>query len=173
MLRLRLGGLRVGTRTGSSHLPPRCPYSLPAVVLGIAGVLVLVATMVLILVTYASLPVQIPTHFDYSGNPDAYGSRSSLWFLFAIDALVFTLIAVTAHFPRYWNIPIQVYEHNVWAICNATRIFLYVMNLLMALLFGYVIFMVIFNMAISWFFYVFLALIILATPIYIAIVSRF
>ena len=53
-------------------------------------------------------PDIVPTHFDVSGKPNAYGSPSGI----AIPSIVITIVAiglmVTAYVPRYINMPFKI-----------------------------------------------------------------
>ena len=53
-------------------------------------------------------PDIVPTHFDASGKPNAYGSPSGI----VIPSIILTIVAiglmVTAYFPRYINMPFKI-----------------------------------------------------------------
>ena len=53
-------------------------------------------------------PDIVPTHFDASGKPNAYGSPSGI----AIPCIIITVVAiglmVTAYFPRHINMPFKI-----------------------------------------------------------------
>ena len=53
-------------------------------------------------------PDIVPTHFDASGKPNAYGSPSGVM----IPSIIITIVAiglmVTAYFPRYINMPFKI-----------------------------------------------------------------
>lgn len=61
-----------------------------------------------------SLPDRIPTHYDISGRPNAWGSPELLWLLPAIGTGLYLLMTVLAgvRFRRY-NLPVQVTEANL------------------------------------------------------------
>ena len=50
----------------------------------------------------------VPTHFDVSGKPNAYGSPSGI----VIPSIIITIVAiglmVTAYFPRHINMPFKI-----------------------------------------------------------------
>lgn len=59
---------------------------------------------------YPRLPERIPIHFDLAGQPDAWASRSTGWFLLPMIALALTLFlhaiaAYSTHHPDTWNVP--------------------------------------------------------------------
>jgi uncharacterized membrane protein len=60
------------------------------------------------------LPDRIPTHFDISGQPNAWGSAGILWILPLVGLGVYLLMTVLAsiRFRRY-NLPVRVTEANL------------------------------------------------------------
>ena len=58
------------------------------------------------------LPARIPTHFDMAGNPNGWGSPSSLWVLPAIALVIYGLISVVSFFPSAFNYPVPVTPEN-------------------------------------------------------------
>lgn len=69
-------------------------------------------------ITYGSLygpnplPQRIPTHFMSNGQPNAWGSPSSLWLLPAIGAAVYLFISVVSMFPAAFNFPVRATPVN-------------------------------------------------------------
>ena len=58
------------------------------------------------------LPDRIPTHFDLNGNPNGWGSPSSLIFLPILSLVLFVFLRVIARFPSNFNFPVEVTEAN-------------------------------------------------------------
>jgi uncharacterized membrane protein len=75
---------------------------------------------ILFWITYAALngperlPLRIPTHFDISGQPNAWGSPQMLWLLPLIGTGLYLLMTILAsiRFRRY-NLPVRVTEGNL------------------------------------------------------------
>ena len=59
------------------------------------------------------LPERIPTHFDISGKPNAWGSPGFLWILPVVGLGLYVLMTALAsiQFRRY-NLPVRVTEVN-------------------------------------------------------------
>jgi uncharacterized membrane protein len=83
----------------------------------VAGLMVL---GVLCWITYAALngtqplPDRIPTHFDISGNPNAWGSPQILWLLPALGTGLYLLMTLLASIRfRSFNLPVRVTETNI------------------------------------------------------------
>ncbi|MGA8741235.1 MAG: DUF1648 domain-containing protein [Terracidiphilus sp.] len=94
--------------------------TLEAICLGILAVLYWI--------TYAALhgvehlPDRIPTHFDISGQPNAWGSPGFLWFLPMVGAGLYLLLTAlgSIRFRRY-NLPVPVTDANLSFIQEQTR----------------------------------------------------
>lgn len=78
-------------------------------------------------ITYASmngperLPERIPTHFDISGQPNAWGSPAILWLLPVVGTGVYLLITVLSRIRfRSYNLPVRVTENNLPFIQDQT-----------------------------------------------------
>ena len=59
-----------------------------------------------------SLAQQIPTHFGINGQPDAWDSPRTLWFLPIVALLLYGLMTVVARFPSAFNFPVRVTPAN-------------------------------------------------------------
>jgi uncharacterized membrane protein len=84
------------------------------------------------------LPDRIPTHFDISGQPNAWGPPTMLWLLPVIGTGLYVLMTALAaiRFRRY-NLPVRVTEANLpfiqektsemvaWIKCEALCLFGY------------------------------------------------
>jgi len=67
------------------------------------------------------LPDRIPTHFDISGQPNAWGPPGFLWFLPVVAAGVYLLLTVLGSIRyRRYNLPVRVTEANLPFIQDQT-----------------------------------------------------
>jgi uncharacterized membrane protein len=58
------------------------------------------------------LPDRIPVHFHAAGNPDGWGSPSSLLELPVVALVLYLGITVLSRFPAIFNFPVQVTAEN-------------------------------------------------------------
>ena len=78
----------------------------------------LAALAVLFWVTYRALngpdplPARIPTHFDFAGQPNGWGSPSSLLLLPAVALVIYLSITLVSRFPSAFNYPVRVTPEN-------------------------------------------------------------
>lgn len=89
------------------------------------AVFVIVAIIVwgLIIWMVHQAPDIVPTHFDASGNPNAYGSPVGI----TIPCIIMTIAGVglmmLAYFPRFINMPVKITNiHQVELTIRSTRI---------------------------------------------------
>lgn len=59
-----------------------------------------------------TLPETIPVHFNAAGQPDDYGSRSSLWFLPLTGVFMYLMFTILEGFPQIYNYPVQITPEN-------------------------------------------------------------
>jgi len=78
----------------------------------LTGVILLALMLVYTYAAYPGLPDSIPTHFGPSGQPDAYGSRSTIWFFPAIAALLFIMVSLISRIPHRFNYPVTITQTN-------------------------------------------------------------
>ena len=70
--------------------------------------LLLLGHAALIAVNYQALPQNVPTHFDFRGQPDAFGPRSTLWSVWLTSLGLYGLFSLLNILPlnsRWWNLP--------------------------------------------------------------------
>jgi uncharacterized membrane protein len=69
------------------------------------------------------LPARIPTHFDISGQPNAWGSPAILWLLPVIGTGLYLLITALASIQfRSYNLPVRVTNANLPYIQQQTSV---------------------------------------------------
>jgi uncharacterized membrane protein len=61
---------------------------------------------------YPGLPDTIPSHYNGSGIPDDYSSKSSVWILPGIGLFVYILLSLIALAPYQFNYPIKITPAN-------------------------------------------------------------
>ena len=58
------------------------------------------------------MPETIPTHFNFKGEADCYGSKSNLWILPGIAILIYSLFSILNRFPHIHNYMVNITEEN-------------------------------------------------------------
>ena len=85
------------------------------------------------------LPERIPTHYNITGEPDAYGAKTTLLFLPLIGVGLFVMLSVVALNPQNMNLPVKVTEENRELVYAQAVRFIHFLRLLIGFLFGYLI----------------------------------
>ena len=65
--------------------------------------LALIATAAYFIVMWPYIPEQIPVHFDGIGRIDAYGSKGTLLFLYAVTWGMYLFLSFVQKSPASWN----------------------------------------------------------------------
>jgi hypothetical protein len=74
-------------------------------VIQIAAIGAVVALLAFAVRVWPDLPAIVPTHFDFSGEPDAWGSRARLLVLPTMATLVFLVLTLLERAPHVYNDP--------------------------------------------------------------------
>ena len=99
----------------------------------------LILFLILMPIIYGpELPDQVPTHFNASGEADAYGDKSSLWTMPIVGFLTFALLFVMNFFPHTFNIPIKITEENAEVQYRLVTRMIRTLNLAIAGMFAYI-----------------------------------
>jgi len=61
---------------------------------------------------YATLPETVPTHFDASGKPDDYGSKTTLLILPVIALVIYSILSLIGRIPEKLNYPVKITPAN-------------------------------------------------------------
>lgn len=103
-------------------------------ILAVAGLL---ANLLLLLSVYGDLPAQIVTHFDAAGIPNGWGSKSTLWFLFALSAGIYAAMTLFHNKPQFYNTPVTLTRENVQRQLRLVRWLLLSMKIIVTWLMFY------------------------------------
>src|SRR2546429_9503252 len=81
---------------------PRTPLEMLLEVLTVLG---LIAVIAITTWGWLTLPAIIPTHYGFSGVPNAYGGKRSLLTIPIVSVCLAVLLAVLSRFPHRYNYP--------------------------------------------------------------------
>jgi uncharacterized membrane protein len=71
--------------------------------LGVLTMLGLIADIAVTAWGWVTLPATIPTHYDLSGSPNAYGGKESLLILAILSVCLAALLTFLSRFPHRYN----------------------------------------------------------------------
>jgi uncharacterized membrane protein len=62
--------------------------------------------------TWTTLPDKVPTHFNFAGTPDHWGSKYSLLLLVGVTFVLYLGLSILSRFPHIYNYPFAITEEN-------------------------------------------------------------
>ena len=83
---------------------------------------ILLAGIVYVAVRYTQLPAEIPSHYNFYGEIDGYGSRGTLWITPVIGILCDAVMLAVSFFPQTWNVGTSVTVFNRALVYRACAI---------------------------------------------------
>lgn len=108
------------------------------IIVDVLSISVLICMIIYSVIVFQELPDTIPTHFDFKGEADSYGSKSSLFLLPGIGIVLFSLLFILNKYPHLHNYMVNITEEN--ALKNyrfSTRVLRFT-NLCIAILFFFI-----------------------------------
>ena len=93
---------------------PKVKLRLDKIDLTIEGINILGLLLIfgLILSSYQALPETVPSHYDLNGRPDAFSSKSIIWFLPTMALVLYLGLTVLSRFPHIYNYPYDITIYN-------------------------------------------------------------
>ena len=76
--------------------------------LEVLAALLLLVMLVLPVWYWTQLPDKLPTHFNYRGEPTAWGSKSSIWILPCLSIPLYALLTAAARYTKLASVPFTI-----------------------------------------------------------------
>lgn len=102
------------------------------------SILSLIVPLIYIIITWSSIPDQIPTHYNSGGVADAWNSKTSVIVLIVVEVFVFIIMLVSLLIPQAWNFPVKLTPNNIAAAYRYTRSMLCWLTLGTNMMFSYI-----------------------------------
>ncbi len=109
------------------------------------ALLLLICTIILVAYYYKTLPEIIPTHFNFSGKLDDYGSKSSILTLPILSALLYIGLTVLNKYPQTFNYLSEITLDNAESQYRFATRFLRVLKIIVMITFLIIIFSIVSN----------------------------
>lgn len=106
--------------------------------LDLLSVAIIIGTITYTLIMYTDLPKTIPIHFNFKGEADNYGHKSTILWLPVFNVGMFIVLFILNKYPHIHNYMVNITEEN--ALKNyrfSTRIVRFT-NLFIAILFSFI-----------------------------------
>lgn len=88
---------------------PRSSFEMVAEFLALAGVVVMVVVW---LRAWPDLPDRVPRHFDATGKPDAWGSKTWTLFPLLVMMVLYAGMTILNRYPHIFNYPWRITAEN-------------------------------------------------------------
>lgn len=106
-------------------------------ILNILCLIVLIGITIYLIIRWNSMPKLIPTHYDFAGNVDSYGSKGSVLMMPIMSWVLYILITVIEMFPALWNTGVKVTEENKFRVYAILRLMLDIIKFIIVVSFAY------------------------------------
>lgn len=107
-------------------------------ILNILCLIVLIGITIYLIIRWNSMPKLIPTHYDFAGNVDSYGSKGSVLMMPIMSWVLYILITVIEMFPALWNTGVKVTEENKFRVYAILRLMLDIIKFIIVVSFAYI-----------------------------------
>lgn len=114
----------------------------------ILSVVALLTLMIIPIIYFGQLPDRIPSHFDFSGNPDSYLGKGSIWILPIVGLVLYIGLTILNRFPHKFNYPAKITPENAEKLYGVTTQMMRVLKVVILGLFNYMTYQVI-NVALN------------------------
>lgn len=105
--------------------------------LEVIGLLGIIFTVVIIIISYNDLPDSIPRHFNASGQPDGFSGKSILFVLPAVTLVTYSIMTIGLKFPHVFNYPLEITKENAERQYRNATLMMRVVKTIIVLIFGY------------------------------------
>lgn len=102
------------------------------------GLTALILIIAYPLMSFGELPAEIPSHFDASGEPDAYSGKWIIWLLPLVTLILYSGMSVFQNYPHVFNYPVKVTNENAEKLYRTAVRSLTVLKVLVTLFFLYI-----------------------------------
>lgn len=106
-------------------------------ILNILCLIVLIGITIYLIIRWNAMPKLIPSHYDFAGNVDSYGSKGSVLMMPIMSWVLYILITVLEMFPALWNTGVKVTEENKFRVYAILRLMLDIIKFIMVVSFAY------------------------------------
>lgn len=100
------------------------------------AVLALLGNIIYIIISFATLPEQIPVHFNLKGEADNWGNKAVILIMPIIALLPFTIVFALSRSPETYNYPFKITEENAPRIYPIAKLMMSVLNFSAMILFA-------------------------------------
>ncbi len=121
----------------------KVPFETVDVIIEGVSITLLILMWCYCIINYMELPETIPTHFNAAGEPDAYGSKHTIWIIPLIATVLYIGMFIINKYPHIHNYMVNITEDNALKNYRFSTRTLRIVNFLCVLLMTYITYMII------------------------------
>ena len=106
--------------------------------LDIIGGTLLILLIVITFMYWGKAPNIVPTHFNFKGEIDAYGSKNTLFILLPIVIIIYIGLAILSKYPQVCNYCIEITPRNKEKQYSMASTFIRIINIEILDIFFYI-----------------------------------
>ena len=106
--------------------------------LDIIGIILVISLIVVTFAYWGKAPDIVPTHFNFKGEIDAYGSKNSLFILLPIAIIIYIGLAILSKYPQVCNYCIEITPKNKEKQYSMASTFIRIINVEMLFILFYI-----------------------------------
>lgn len=107
------------------------------IIVNFLSLLCLFGTVIFLIISWKTIPAEIPGHYNAAGEVDKITNKNSLLVLLVIGWIMFVGISAIERFPQIWNAGIQITEQNKEKVYRILKNMIGTTKLLVVLVFSY------------------------------------
>ena len=97
--------------------------------------IILLATWVIVLLSYSGLPSEIPIHFNARGEVDGHANRIFILIIPMISSILFVGLTILNRYPHKFNYPVKVDQQNALKLYTHASRMIRILNVAIGALF--------------------------------------
>ncbi|KRU27488.1 hypothetical protein VT91_25810 [Clostridium sporogenes] len=107
------------------------------IIINFLSLLCLVGTVIFLIISWKTIPAEIPGHYNAAGEVDKIIDKNSLIVLLVVGWIMFIGLSIVEKFPQIWNTGIQVTEQNKEKVYRILKTMIGTIKLLVTLVSSY------------------------------------
>ncbi|MHC6180016.1 DUF1648 domain-containing protein [Clostridium sp. JNZ X4-2] len=107
------------------------------IIVNFLSLLSLAGAVIFLIVSWETIPAEIPGHYNAAGEVDKITDKSSLIVLLAVGWIMFVGLSIVEKFPQIWNAGMQVTDQNKEKVYRILKTMIGTIKLSLALVFSY------------------------------------
>lgn len=113
------------------------PMTRTDIIIELISFITVILMAIITIISVFSLPDIIPTHFNFQGNIDRYGSKSGMIVVLIITLLIYTGLTLLVKFPQIYNYAVEITKENAEVQYRLAKKFIRFLKLEIVMLFSY------------------------------------